>query len=105
MCWMWAGNKRPQLLSCLEMAVFQHSTERRRRFRGLPFLDGVIQDIRFALRALWRSRGFTAVAIATLAVGIGLNAAVFTVTKAALFDGFPMVQGNDRLLYISNGRG
>ncbi len=38
-----------------------------------------------------------------LAIGIGVNAAVFTVTNAVLFKGFPLVQGNDRLLYISNG--
>jgi predicted permease len=64
-------------------------------------MNSVVQDIRFAVRALRRSPGFTATAVATLALGIGINAAVFTVTKAALFTGFPMVQRNDRILYIS----
>jgi predicted permease len=57
--------------------------------------------MRFSVRGLRRSPGFTITAIATLAIGIGVNAAVFTVTKAALFAGFPMVQQNDRILYLS----
>ena len=60
-------------------------------------------DVRLSFRTLCQNPGFTAVAVATLALGIGINAAVFTVTNAVLFKGFPMVQGNDRLLYISNG--
>jgi hypothetical protein len=40
-----------------------------------------------------------------LALGIGVNAAVFTVTKAALFAGFPLVDRNDRLPYITSSRG
>src|SRR6202044_138169 len=60
-------------------------------------------DIRFSFRTLARNPGFTAVAVATLAIGIGINAAVFTVTKAALFAGFPMVQANDRIVYLSGG--
>jgi predicted permease len=69
----------------------------------LPWLDGIVQDISYAIRGFARSRGFTLTAIATLAVGIGINATVFTVTDAVLFKGFPMVPRNDRLLYISNG--
>ena len=60
-------------------------------------------DVRLSLRTLARNPGFTAVAIATLALGIGVNATVFTVTNAVLFKGFPLVKGNDRLAYISNG--
>ena len=73
-----------------------------------PSLDGVFQDARHAFRALTRSPGFTAAAVATLAIGIGLNAAVFTVTNAVLFKGFRTITGNDRILYIgtqNNGRG
>jgi putative ABC transport system permease protein len=64
-------------------------------------MSSVLQDMRFAVRGLRRSPGFTITAVATLAIGIGVNAAVFTVTKAALFAGFPMVPGNDRILYLS----
>jgi hypothetical protein len=58
-------------------------------------------DVRLSFRTLINSPGFTAVAVATLALGIGVNAAVFTVTKAALFAGLPMVERNDRILYLS----
>ena len=63
-------------------------------------VDGIGQDISYAARGLARSRGFTRTAVATLAIGIGINAAVFTVTDAVLFKGFPMVPRNDRLLEV-----
>src|SRR5271170_774227 len=62
-------------------------------------------DVRFSFRMLAKNPGFTAVAVATLAVGIGVNAAVFTVTNAVLFRGFPHVDPNNRLLYISTRAG
>jgi predicted permease len=61
----------------------------------------LLGDIRLSLRTLVKNPGFTAVAVTMLAVGIGVNATVFTVTNAVLFKGFPLVQGNDRLRYIS----
>jgi predicted permease len=67
--------------------------------------DGIAQDIRHALRSLRRSPGFVLTVVATLAVSIGVNVAVFTLTKAALSDGFPLVEGNDRILYITTTRG
>jgi putative ABC transport system permease protein len=60
-------------------------------------------DVRFGFRNLIKNPGFTVVAVTMLALGIGVNATVFTVTNAVLFKGFPMVKGNDRLLYISSG--
>src|SRR5580658_7407770 len=61
----------------------------------------LLSDVRLSFRTLRKNPGFTAVAIATLAVGIGVNATVFTVTNAVLFKGFPLVDRNDRLLYIT----
>jgi len=66
------------------------------------WLDEIGRDIRFAARGLRRAPGFTSVAVLTLALGIGVNATVFTLTSAVLFKGFPLVAGNDRLLYISS---
>jgi predicted permease len=63
----------------------------------------ILGDVRLSLRVLAKHPGFTAAAVAMLALGIGIDAAVFTVTDAVLFKGFPLVERNDRLLYISNG--
>src|SRR5438445_3926519 len=68
--------------------------------RGLPWLEGLFYDLRFALRGLRRDRAFTLAAIAMLALATGLNVAVFTVVDAMLFRGFPLVKRNDRLVYL-----
>ncbi len=67
------------------------------------WLDGIVQDVRCAARALLRSRGFTFTAVATLALSIGVNAAVFTLTNTVVFKGFPLVFRNDRIVYVSDG--
>jgi predicted permease len=62
------------------------------------------RDIRLGIRMLARNPGFTAVAVTMLALGIAVNATVFTVTNAVLFKGFPLVERNDRLRYIGYTR-
>jgi predicted permease len=79
--------------------------EEHRETRSFATIESLFRDIHYAARTLRGNPGFTAVAIMTLALGIGVNAIVFTVTKAALFAGFPMVERNDRILYLSSGRG
>jgi predicted permease len=69
----------------------------------MNLFSDLLSDVRLNLRALTKSPGFAAVAIAMLALGIGVNATVFTVADAVLFKGFPAVDRNDRLMYVSNG--
>src|SRR5260370_21699901 len=53
----------------------------------------------FPYTTLFRS---TAAAVVMLAVGIGVNAAVFTVTNAVVFNGYPGIDRNNRLVYIDS---
>lgn len=62
-------------------------------------------DVRVSFRTLLKNPGFTAMAVATLAIGIGINAAVFTVTNAVLFKGFSYIDRSDRILYMSSYEG
>lgn len=57
--------------------------------RGLPILDTLLQDVKFTLRGLRLRVGFTAVAILTLALGIGATTAVFSVVDRILFRSLP----------------
>jgi putative ABC transport system permease protein len=63
-------------------------------------IDSVLQDLRFAWRGLRRSPGFAAVAIATLALGIGANSAIFTVVNAVVVRPLPYANAS-RLVRVT----
>jgi putative ABC transport system permease protein len=73
--------------------------------RGFAWVDELRRDITLALRMLRTHPAFTVVAVLTLGVGIGVNTIVFSVTNAVLFKGFPLVDANDRLVYMTSGPG
>src|SRR5262245_46634168 len=59
-------------------------------FNGFGFLDTVLRDLRYSLRTLMASKGFTAAAILSLALGIGANCAVFSILDAAILKDLPI---------------
>ena len=67
--------------------------------RGLPWIESIASDIKYALRALRHSPAFTAVVVITLALGIGANTAIFSVVRGVLLKPLPHRDG-DRLLYL-----
>jgi predicted permease len=65
------------------------------------WLDRLTQDVRFGLRILWRTPGFTIVAALCLALGIGANAVVFSWIESILFRPYPGVAAQDRLVAVA----
>jgi hypothetical protein len=59
----------------------------------------LLQDIRYAVRNLWHSKGFATVAILCLGFGIGLNATIFSVIDGVLLKPYPYTDP-DRILVV-----
>jgi putative ABC transport system permease protein len=74
-----------------------------REHRGIPWFEILSQDLRYALRTMLKSRGFTLVAVLSLALGISANTTIFSAINALLFRGLPY-QDSDRLVGILNQR-
>jgi predicted permease len=74
----------------LEFGGYQKFKEEIREAQGMHFLESLIQDLRFGLRILLKSPGFTAVSVLTLALGIGANTAIFTMANGLMLHTLPV---------------
>ncbi len=74
--------------------------------RGIPWLEIAAKDIRYALRGLRRSPGFTAAAVISLALGIGANTAIFSLFHALMLRMLPVARPDELVsLYRTGGWG
>src|SRR4029077_9190352 len=77
----------------------EQTKESMRERRSVPLLEAGVHDVRFGLRMLRKSPGFTAVAVLTLALGIGANVAIFTLINGLILRPLPYPQP-DRVVQV-----
>jgi predicted permease len=75
--------------------------ETARAQRGMMWLEDAFKDLRFALRMLRKNFGFTVVAVVSLAIGIGLNTAVFSIINTIFYQTIRGVPEPERVLFFN----
>ena len=92
-----AGEARRRAV--LALGGIEQTKERWRDQRRVPLVEPLIQDLRYGVRTLRKHAGFTAVATLTLAIGVGANAAIFSIVDAILLQPLPYPEA-DRLVLL-----
>lgn len=96
------ARKRFGDLRAIRKELYRMETKRVRQQQRSAYLDGLSQDLRYGVLQLFKKPTFTAIVIGTLAIGIGANAAIFSVLKGVFLDPLPFPEP-DRLTLIWHG--
>jgi hypothetical protein len=98
-----ASENEARRLTRLEFGGIEQIKENCRESRGTLWVESTVQDIRFGIRQIKNSPGFSMVAILSLALGIGANTVIFTLLNAILLRPLP-VHNPEELQLFGDGR-
>jgi hypothetical protein len=88
-------------LTRIEFGGIEQIKEDCRERRGTLWLESLLQDVRYSLRQLWKSPGFTLTAVLTLALGIGGTTAIFTLIHQVMLRSLPVARP-DQLWHVGD---